>query len=193
MKTRDLIYLIIIAALALMVFMLRECDRPCPEFPAPSVVIDTIHDTTEVAVYIPAPDPDTIIDSIPVTGKVDTALILADYYKYRSYTLELKNDDTAQLFLHTGVFKNELQGSSLTGRYFTYTVTNTVTNTVEVEKQSRKIFIGLQMAGGVDHLGVAPGLMYMSKKDHPYSLAYDPINKQGYGTIWYKINLRRKR
>ena len=191
---------VIIGMLVATLFFTRECQRPdpCPEQPDPVVRIDTIIKEIVVEKTVEKPVPIYIHDSIPANLPIDTMQVVEDYYKYRVYQLKLKDDTAADLSLRAEVWKNELTRVKLYGEIHQKTVIRTETRTEYVDQKRRKVFFGAQISTEFSRPGSAfsiqPGLaaamMYQSKKDHAYSVGYDPFNRVAYGTFWYKISFK---
>lgn len=196
---------VIIGVLCVLLFMARECGRPDPPVDPepPSVVIDTIIDTVYLDTIVEKPVPVIVHDSFPVF--IDTGMVVDDYYKYRVYKVKLKNDSSAKLDLFADVYMNELQDVKLSGTIYNKVIIRTETVEKLVAEKRRKVFAGAQISSafsvqrsgfGDSELQISPGLavglMYQSKKDHAYSLSYDPFNKAVTGTFWYKISFRKK-
>lgn len=193
MKSK-ILFITIIILLGIIV-LLRECgNRPCPEIPVPTITVvhDTVYDTVPVKVVVYNPVPVLVHDSIPVNTIIDTAAIMADYFKYRTYDVALIDDSTAKLSLQAAVFKNELKKTILTGEIYYKTINTIITETYEAPARG-KVFVGAKLSAGMHYFGLAGALMYQTKNDHPYSIAYDPFNKVGTGAIWFKINLNKRK
>ena len=192
---------VIIGMLVATLFFTRECQRPnpCPD-QADTVAIrlDTIYITNVVEKTVEKPVPVYVHDSIPVNLPIDTLQVVEDYYKYRVYDLKLKEDTLADLSLRAEVWKNELTRVKLYGEIHQKTVIRTETRIEYVDQKRRKVFLGARISSEFSRPGSAfsiqPGLaaalMYQSKKDHAYSVGYDPFNRVAYGTFWYKISFK---
>jgi len=194
---KNLIAYVIIGVLLATLFFTRECQRP--EDPQkPDVVIDTIIDTVYVDTVVEKPVPYYIHDSFPVILPIDTSQVVDDYYKYKVYKVMLKNDSTAKLELEASVYKNELDRVKLSGTIHNRVIIRTETIEKIIPERRKKVFVGAQVSSQFEVLdselkinpGLAIGLMYQSKKDHAYSIGYDPFNKAVYGTVWYKISFK---
>jgi hypothetical protein len=179
------------------VFMLRECDGP-EDKPADVVtvtVFDTIWDTTRIETVVEKPVPVIVIDSIPVNTVVDTAMILAEFYKFRHYDTLVKDDSLAKLFVAADVWKNELSKLRIHGDVFNKTVTVTKTVIKPIEPRN-KLYVGLLVRSDLNLpavmvTGVGPGVLFQTKKDHLYAAQYDPMNGQFYFSTWLKIRLKK--
>lgn len=188
---------VIIGVLLATLFFTRECQRPDP-CPEPTVTTDTIIKEIVVENTVEKPVPVYIHDSIPVNLPIDTLQVVEDYYKYRVYDLKLKEDTMADLSLRAEVWKNELTRVKLYGEIHQKTIIRTETRTEYIDQKRRKVFFGAQISTEFSRPGsefsIQPGLaaamMYQSKKDHAYSIGYDPFNRVAYGTFWYKISFK---
>ena len=122
---------------------------------------------------------------------MDTAAILADWFKMRIYNRTLINDTSGCLSITDTVFKNQLQGYALQGElralYRTKVITTTVYPTLK-----NKLFVGLNLGYSIENsdMSVIPNLNLLTKKEHLYNLGYDPFGKQVYFGIGFKIGKR---
>jgi hypothetical protein len=190
MKAKYIPY-IIIGILLVVIFFLRECTpkpKPCP----PPSIVTTI-DTQYIPVdhYYPVPYPVVTIDTFEVPSIVDTAKILADYFKLRIYERKIGNDSIGYCTLTDSVTKNKLRGSHLKGTWKTYTKTTTITNDITIPLRNR-VFLGMQIGSDLNSMMIIPTATLLTKKDKTtYSVGYDPFSKVGYIGIQFKITLKK--
>jgi hypothetical protein len=52
--------------------------------------------------------------------------------------------------------------------------------------------VGLGIGRSVNSFGLAPSLLYISKRQSAYSLSYDLFNKDAYFTLYYKLNFKKE-
>lgn len=190
MKAKYIPYLIIITLL-IIIGVMRQCrvKTVCPEVKTQTIIKDSII-TKTVDKWHPAPKPMTVVDTFKVPAKVDTALILSDYFKLRIYKRVLGNDSSGYATLTDSVNKNKLLGYSLKGEWKTYV--RTIEHTKIVTPASkRKMFVGPSVIGGVDNLGIAASAMYINRQDQAYSVSVDPFQRQAIITAWFKIKLKK--
>lgn len=182
----------IIGFLLVVILIQRACQKKCPEQPKPVTIIQIdsfpVHDT------IDKPIPYAVQDSgyLLVYKDIDTAAILSDYYKARDYSMVIHNDSSARLILDATVYKNSLTRAVLSGDFFTKTIKETKFIPIP-DNPHFKVFGGFQISGGKDYLGLAPSILLETKKEHTYAVGYDPFNKMAYGSMWWKISLRKNK
>ena len=182
MKTK--IPYIIIAVLLAIIGIMQQCrEKPKPIIT--TIIKDSIR-LVQVDRWHAAPKPISIIDTFKLPANVDTALILADYYKLRHYSLPIGTDSTGDLTFNTTVQYNQLGAYRITGHYKTYIRTITETKAAE---SKRKLFIGPTVGGGIGNFSLAASVLYINRQDRAFSVAYDPINKQVFATVYFKIKL----
>ena len=174
---------IIIAVLLVIIGIMQQC-KETPKPIITTIIRDSIINTT-VDRWHAAPKPIRIVDTFNIPANVDTALILADYYKLRHYSLPIGTDSTGDLTLNTTVQNNQLGAYRITGHYKTYIRTITESKAAE---SKRKIFVGTTVMAG-ENMGIAANLMYINRQDRAFSVAYDPFNKQAFATVYFKIKL----
>lgn len=178
MKVANIPYIIIIGLLVV-IFFLREC-RKVDNFTPPSA--DTVYVYVDSIVLVPVyhhypvPTPYQVIDSFFIPAKVDTALILADWFLKRNYELVIVDDSTGKLTLKTSVQKNRLGEYELQGALHRLWRTKIKTETITLQERN-KLLAGFILGYNGRDMGVAPTIYFLSKKTHLYSISYDPFNK----------------
>lgn len=187
---------IIIIILGVIIFFMRSCQH-CPECPEPTTTTVTVnhYDTIVRIVYVNKPEPYQVI--IPGPTIIDSAKCQLLYRLYNSkniYLDTLLNDTSAFISIRDTVFQNKLGFRKL---YFvnkrpTMTET-TITNVYgDTLRRRNKIFIGLLLGRSLTEFTTGVSLMLVTKKDAAYSLNFDPVFRNVYGSIYFKIKLRRK-
>jgi hypothetical protein len=193
MKLTHLPYLIILALLAV-IFLQRECHH-CPSCPGSDTIITSHTDTLIITRnhYLPAPPPDTIIATNTIFP--DTAAILADYSALKIYNRTLLDDSTGKITLLDSVQFNALQGSQFSAVLFPKHTVETITHTTYLpEPPKQKVFAGISVGAFYPLKPIlAPQVSLLTKKDHLYSLGYDPFSRILVLNSSWKIRLSRFR
>jgi len=191
---------LLIAILLVVVFLQRECNKPkpCPEQPAPEVTHDTTvkHDTIRFHDTIWYPEPVSSHDSFPVQP-VDSSKALKDYYAYKTFDRLIKDDSTAKMNLVISLWKNSIEYAELRGTVFQKEKVIIETHTIYKPKivpepPRTKVYAGFTTGAMLpDKFIFAPSLAVNTKRDHLYSVGYDPVNKMPYVAFFWKISLSR--
>lgn len=187
---------IIISVLIALLFLQRECTHcpECPECPevdtSSTVRIDSIG--YPVIAYRPMADLKwnfTFDFTKPMT-RSDSAAAVQDYLLKYYLRDTLIFDTNAIMILEDSINMNRVIWRKPTFTLFPRTVTNTQIVTKQADPL-RKMFVGVGIGRSKNQFGLSPTLMYLSKKDHAYSLSYDILNHDIYFTMYYKINFNR--
>ena len=184
MKTTKLIPYILIVALLGIIFLQREC-RPLKVDPLIITKDTTIYQvdtlTFNNTVYLPKPykviEKDTIHDTIFRTH-ADTVKAIKDYSSYVKYELPLINDSTGKLKLDVDVQFNRIAKYQLKGTLYEKK-TIIEHNHYVIEEKKNKVFAGLQLGYSIPDTSmlIAPTLQFLTKKEHLYSISYEPFRK----------------
>jgi len=187
---------LIIGILVILLFLQRSCQT-CPK--CPETKTDTVttvkYDTIERIVYIDRPYPYAVI--LPGDTVIDSTQCIEMYYQLYSqniYNDTLLNDSTALISINDTVWMNELQHRKLNFVNRRPQVTQVVTNTIlgDTARKRNKVFIGLLLGRSLSEYTVGLSLMLVTKKEAAYSISVDPVFKNVYGSIFYKIRLCKK-
>jgi len=169
----------------------RPAEKP---FPAIISVVKVKVVPIPVNVLVEKPIPVTEYDSIPYPIYIDSSETVKDYFVFRKYDITLRDDSIAKLCLKAEVWKNNLQRAELTGQIYTKEkiIENTTVKTI-TEPKRIKGFVGI--APGFDaksfNVMVSGMVALQDKKEHIYSLKYEPFRKQGEIGILWKIRLKK--
>ena len=198
MKATKLLPYFVISGLILIILLQRECN---PLKVDPLVItkdttiyqIDTL--TFNNTVYLPKPYKviDTLFqhDTIFRT-KYDTVTAVKDYSLYRKYDLALINDSAGIMNCLVDVQFNKVAKYQLKGTL--YDRTKIVEhNHYVVEEKRNKVFAGLQLGYSIPDttMLVAPTLQFLTKKDHLYSVSYEPFRRIAEVGIFWKIQFKK--
>jgi len=183
---------IIIIILIGIIFFLRECTPvpECPECPDPDTIEVVRYDTVRYEVVHYQPQIVYKDHFVEVNKMVDTAAILADFFTHNYYADTLVNDSLAFVLIEDTVTQNQIAHRRKTIRIFPATVYKTTTVTKQADPR-RKLFVGLGVGRSVESFGLAPSLLYISKKETAYSLSFDVLNKDLYFTMYFKLNFSK--
>lgn len=184
-----------IVSLIVVIIIMRSCQPSTPNRvdPVPIVIestnytpIITNEDKTIYLKYTETTAPDTIYDTIfNSNGNLDTLAILKDWLIKRDYIDTIVDNDSAMIIITDEVWKNRI-----TNRSFRYTL---YPQTIKVPDRRVKIFVGFGAHGWKDSFGVHGSAALLTKKDHLYTLSYDPINPTVYLTVYWKLSFRKNR
>ena len=184
----------IILILILIIIFLRECS------PKPETVYVT-HDSTSVTVrydtvkvqgktvYYPAPYKESTIDTFFATKPADTAFILRDYVKSREYNIPIE-DTNGKINLFARVQFNKLAEYHYDGQFYPKTI-SVYKESVQTILPRNKVYIGFGVGGWADKFGAEASLGLNTKKDHLYTISFDPINTYARLNMFWKIKLKR--
>lgn len=179
----------------LLVIYMRGCttsNRNVPECPEYKDSVTTIIKTDTITItgqdhYYPAPYQtiDTFYKDVHLE-KEDSARIIADYAKLRKYNLPVMDDSNGKLNVFADVQFNEIQKWNYEAQFYPKT-TIIEKNHYVIEKPRTKVFVGIQAGIIIPATKgiLAPSVALITKKNHLYTLQYDPFNKAGQiGTYW---------
>lgn len=200
MKATKLIPYFVIVALLGIILLQRECMN-CPNVSEPNTK-DSIITHTEIkerivndTVYYPKPyeviKKDTIHDTIFKTH-ADTLKAIKDYSLYRKYDLALINDSAGIVNCLVDVQFNQIAKYQLKGTLYDRTKVIEHNHYV-VEEKRNKVFAGVQLGYSIPDTSmlVAPTLQFLTKKDHLYSVSYEPFRKIAEVGVFWKIKLKK--
>jgi len=185
--------LLIVILVGIIIFQ-RACPgghkSPCP--PADTVttvsyVYDTLWHTPEKLIIRP---PVVIVEK-EVPADVDTAAILQRFFNSYHYT-EVWEDSNQQITILDSVSQNQITWRDvkyLWNKPLTVITKNIITPPAE---QRAKVFLGGKIGGTKQELtAITPEIMFLSKKDHAYSIGYNLSAKSvELGALW-KISFRK--
>lgn len=187
---------ILVLILLVIILITRECRGPKTQAVKADTVttekviveLDTIVRTKIVQKIVPYETIDCLYYD------VDTGAILADYNRVRVYRRLLWSDSMADITLTDTVFRNQLQGAKIKAFFFTHDTTRIITRIINTlpPPPRNKVFIGFQtgMIIPTNKIIITPTLTLNTRRDHLYSIGYDPFNKSAYVGLGWKIKLR---
>lgn len=166
MKIKPIWLLVIL--LVIIILLQRSC-KSAPPASQPEVItkIETKYDTIvdSFPVYIPKWKT-KVIYKIDTLEKVDTALVLGDYFSKYYYSDTLQKDSL------TLIINDTINQNKIFSREVNYKLKYpTVTITKEIYPKKRQLYLGGNLVGnkeGIYYLG--PGLIYKDKQDKIYNL-----------------------
>jgi hypothetical protein len=186
---------IIIIILLGIIFFLRECTPvpECPECPEVDTIEVVRFDTIryEVVHY----EPKIVFKDTGSTRYIfktytDTIAVLKDFFARNYYSDTLVNDSMAFVLIQDTVTQNQIANRRKTVRIFPATVYKTTIVTRQADPR-RKLYVGLGVGRSVESFGLAPSLLYISKKETAYSLSFDVLNKDLYFTMYFKLSFKK--
>ncbi len=182
----------IIIILIIIIVLMRACSpkvKPIETHSVDTVLhikvrVDTI--TLVDTCYIPKISYRVKIDTI-----IDTVFILQEYFTKNYYTDTILNSSKGFISIADIVYQNKIISRTPTIKLYPETIIQT--KTVSVITPARvKVFVGFGINA---QAGFNPGLSgnfaLLTKKDHLYSIYFDPINKQVGMNIYFKLKFRR--
>lgn len=144
-----------------------------------TTVMDTIWQDSIVYKQLPAPEPDTILQTDTVIEYKDSVNYFNEYrYLYALYNRRnvynrvLKDDSSAYIRVEDTVHRNKLQRSSLMYRDRSPTIINQTT--VKKIYRQRELYIG----GEVGNQVAQPEVIYQDLNGYQYSIGYDMIGPE---------------
>lgn len=188
---------IIICVLIALLALQRECSHcpECPECPeidtTRSVRVDSF--AYPVISYRPTLRVPAINFVFPLNRKLtknDSNAVFLDYFRKYFQVDTLANDSNLFVMIEDTISRNMVTWRRKTIRVYP----RTVFETKFVSKQAdpvRKMFVGMGVGRSVKQFGFAASVMYISRKDHAYTLSYDILNKDLYFTMYWKINFMK--
>lgn len=177
---------IIIAALLVVIVLMRECQRPCPECPEPVIKTDTIKGDTVAVPYpviVPKYITKVVHDTIPID--VDTAAILADYFAKVYGTDTLANDSSVFVSVDWMVMMNQLMW--IRPHIMNRRATVVYQTVMQMDKPRNRYFAGLGVGRSPNEFGLAPSVALLTKRQNLYTLNYDVLNQDIYFTVYFKL------
>jgi len=192
MKLKD--YIIIALVLICAIFLLKEgCDSNPEKVTTKTDTLwlpskDVIHN---LPVFLKIPEPYRV-DSfiyVDVPSKVDTAKILADYFRKRFYADSTKNDSVT-VYYKAEVSQNKLKDIKLSYRLTLPTMVISKSTTVTTNRQLA--FIGADLIGNQNTFGFAPSIYFDTKKAM-LGGGYDLIRKEYKVGVYGKIKLWKRK
>lgn len=175
-----------IAAIILIIAVLRECGRVGPS--EPKVFTRYVYDSAVRAVPLPLP---AVLKSTvykPVPKDVDTAKILREHFSERTYVARIDDGRIRATIVDT-VYKN-----TLIGRSFNYQWLQPVKQETTVVNRRGGFYVGMQVAATMDSLtSVSPSILFIPRKGRwGYSGSYNLLRKKNspeitFGAYWILI------
>jgi hypothetical protein len=194
---RDLIYLLLIAALTVVVLMQRACNGGVITKPIVKVKIDTVYDvkTKEVPTYIPKYRTlPAEHDTVRIQGVVDTNTIINDHYTKLEYVDTIKLDSVGYVRVKDILYKNKIESRNVTYNYRVPIITKQITTIIPPNSKTQ-VYVGIgaqfNKANFIHSAGV--NLMLKTKKDKMYGLSIGVLeNMTPYvgGQLLWKIKIR---
>lgn len=188
MKTAPWIIIILLLGV---IFLLREC-APVPDpCDCPEVDTVTVVQVDSVAYPVTSYVPKIVYKTqyINLNLPVDSAAVVAAFMELNYYNDTLVNDSNAFVRVEDTVGFNRIIWRQKTVRIFPRTIYTTQIVSKLADPQ-RKLFVGLGVGRSPESFGLAPSVLYISKRETAYSLHYDVLNKDFYFTAYFKIKLR---
>jgi len=185
----------LVLLLIVLLILQRECHHcpKCPEAPKPQIIVQTKVDTLYYPWLVPVPrvefrDTGSWHQSIQ---PIDTAAIVREFLTKNVYHRTLVNDTNALITLTDTVFQNKLCHGYLQAQFYSHTRIITQTTTI-TPPAHRKLFLGAEITMYPMDYSFAPSLLYLSKKDHVYSVSYNPFTKNIHFSTWWMISFGNK-
>lgn len=180
--------------LLVVILVLRECGTKPEQKPETKPAISYDTDTITVAGkdrWYPfyTEHTDTIPDTTFINLKAeDSARIIADFCKIRNYDIPIVDDTNAKLNFQADVQFNKIKRWNISGDFYSHT--KIIDNT---KKPRTKLFVGIRtgMALNSNDLILAPTITLLTKRDHLYSIDYDPLNRIAGLSVQWKIKIKQ--
>lgn len=202
MKGRPL-YLILGIILLVVILIQWTCNKPKGSTGENEEVISEKWDTVRLAgdpvpypVHTEIPVPYPVYNDTGSTKwlerEIDTLAVLREYFKHYEYIDTISNDSTMLVIVTDTIGENKLQGR---GVQFQALRGNTlITGVKKVETKRVKFFIGLNVQGDANRLGLGPSGGLLTKRDKLITLGNDLMGEQPNAqlTLFWKVSFRKK-
>ncbi len=193
MNPKFIPYTIILILLYVILF-LQMCKpkHKCPEVPSPLTTITTIYDTLYYPNLVPVPYIEfrDTGDWYMLAQPIDTSAIIHEFFTRNVYQRTLVNDSNALITLTDTVFQNKLCQGYVQSKFYSRTQTIHQTTTI-TEPQRPKLFLGAQVSLYPIDFTFSPSLLYQTRTDHIFAVAYNPFNKDFLFSTWWKLRFYR--
>ncbi len=191
-KIKDWIIIALVGVVAFLLLM-QEC-QPKPEpVIEKRTEVDTFFIPGKDSIHelrVPYPVPYAVHDSIPVWQKVDTAAILADYFKKRFYSDSAYND-SVRVYYAAQVYKNSLIDMKLKYRLTLPQMVIKESTTVTETVNRQLAFVGVDLTSNGQNLGFYPSI-YFDTKGAMFGGGFDPLSKSLKVGVYKKIKLWKR-
>ena len=169
-----------IAAIILIIAVLRECGRVGPS--EPKVFTRYVYDSSVRAVPLPLP---AVLKSTvykPVPKDVDTAKILREHFSERTYVARIDDGRIRATIVDT-VYKN-----TLVGRSFNYQWLQPVKQETTIINRRGGLYVGMQAGGRLDSVtNISPSVLLVTKRRGAYSVSYNVLDKSFQVGAYWKL------
>ena len=169
-----------IAAIILVIAVLRECGRGGPS--EPKVFTRYVYDSSVRAVPLPIP---AVLKSTiykPVPKDVDTAKILQEHFSERTYVARIDDGRIRATIVDT-VYKN-----TLVGRSFNYQWLQPVKQETTIVNRRGGFYVGMQAGGRLDSVtNISPSVLLVTKRRGAYSVSYNVLDKSFMVGAYWKL------
>ena len=156
---------------------------------------DTIKgDSVPYRVDVPKPYPVKVdnSDTLWMDQPVDTSFILRKYYTQNTYDVILKDDTSALVRVHATVQHNEIETIGMDFQNRRAMVINNTT-IINGEMPRTKLYVGVGTGMNLkvtQKIPITASLLLTTKKNFAYELKYDVLNKDLYGTVYFKLKVK---
>ena len=164
-------------------------------FPRNNATVEPIYIYNDSIVYkeIKVPTPYEVVDTFwldrwndtiiyrDIIIPVDTAAILADYFKLRIYNDTIINTDELLVSLRDSVTLNRLWGREVKYQNFRPIAAKCP------DVSDRAFYLGVIPNGNINQFGIAPSIG-LTNKNNLYFYSYDVINNNHSVGVYWKIN-----
>ncbi len=195
--TKDLFYTAIIVLLGGFIFF-KGCKNKKVEIPEPiiEVKIDTVYDTSTVAVPTYIPKYRTILDTVVDvdTIPVDTMSILKDYFAKLEYVDTIKLDSIGYVSITDLISKNKVQSRDVTYSYRLPTVIKETTITKQ-QPLKNQVYFGINPEFNKKEIVQSMGVVMLvkNKRDQMFGINAGFTNSMTPyvgGMLLWKIKLK---
>lgn len=181
-------------ALLLLILYTRECTTSNRKIakakPVQSDSISLKPDTLKLkgdTIYYPVPY--AVIDTLEIhLERLDSARIISEFMRLNKYDILALDDTNGKVNLFADVQFNKIQRVSYTASFYPKIKTVFVP-----EKPRMKLFAGFKTGICLQDTGLilAPTLSLLTKKDHLYSVSYEPFRRIAEVGFEWKIRFRK--
>lgn len=195
--SKDVFYSAVIVLLAGFVFF-KGCKKTpnVPVEPKITVKIDTVYDTSTVAIPTYIPKYKTIIDTVVDidTMTIDTAALLKDYFAKLQYDDTIKLDSVGYVSLKDIISQNKIQSRDVNYSYRIPIITKEITIEHQIQPKTQ-VYFGINPEFNKEDVVQSLGLVMLikNKKDQMFGVNAGFTNSMTPfvgGMLLWKIKLK---
>jgi hypothetical protein len=184
------------AILAIVIFFIDSCRKPCPECPELQQTDTTAlfnywtahyRDTTYIPVHTKDTVHDTVTNTTEIPADIDSLAVAMAYYSRWVVVDTILNDTNGLVIIIDLLYMNRIYERTIQKEFYPSIIT--VKNTYfKKTPPVNKFYAGMGVGGWTENFGLSAKVMFINKKDNAFGLSYDPINKYAEVSVLFKIH-----